>query len=157
MRLKWKTGHIRLLAFWILSIAIVVNSIIGGTYEFTHREQNRFQKEISCADYMPPIIECATPLFYNVVFHWKSDEIFRLKIFWCFTALREFSSVVKGLKTCLEYLKSVISSLHFLALSWSLFSAHHFLTCVTAFWTWLFAFMVVSCINEFPATDILKF
>ena len=32
-------------------------------------------------------------------------------------------------------------SSHFLAFSWNIFLADHFSTCVTAFWTWLFALL----------------
>ena len=68
-------------------------------------------------------------------FHWRSFERFRPKIFTCFTTLSRLPFTVKGSKPCLECLKSMMSSLHFSAFSWSLFSVDHFSTDVTASWT----------------------
>ena len=39
------------------------------------------------------------------MFHWRSDHIFRRKIFWCFTTLRGFLFIVMGSQTCLECLQ----------------------------------------------------
>ncbi len=68
-------------------------------------------------------------------FHWRSDERFKPEIFACFTTLSRLPFTVRDSKTCLECFKSMMSSLHFLAFSWSLFSMDHFSTDVTTCWT----------------------